>query len=726
MQSNSQAINELCLIIRKQLASPFESICIVGIAGSLALLSAKIDSIDADTFDFNFASCSQPNRKKEASGVSLALQSEFLFLSLAAAPKFSSSCKFLYQQLSVLVEKDQLASELTEKLSDSLAEDFQKSFITEVEEDIPPEASIKFNLMSDEELIVVRVYPLICRNDVANRIAHLNLFIRLLSQLEKKLNAGTLENIDAILKFPLALPGNTSNPKLLFASNLVSLNYLREILGCFSDQSDPAIQENCLKRIDHINALQSEIVNHMKKFPTFSSVITSFMGPLIDPSLTESSNRESDVSSADGIQLLEKISSYSQDRKFAPSSGKNQIKMKAEEDLWKALEPLPLHVFQLLELGIGQSDKKLMLSQDDFLFILNELKLQLRFNEKIEEELLHCFDKAVQLCVQFKECLESDSNLLTAFPKIILELVPILRSRNVLKPQRITAIRSAFESCESFEANSDHLRLEILLCRNESEEIKIIQNLVRFLETEDSDLQELAWITPEIKCFRESFRPILDFLSKIQAKSFSKTVHKAQMDLLVGEVSKSNCLESDLWLMEHLEQCSQSSKSSYNSDCVNLLLKVSREAIDLIVRDVMPRLEHFLLERKDEVIAILKRFQQFTRTIQTICNHVKSTKDKALLNRVPPLKKSLESALMRVKQVLETNQCHSAFWVGNLKHKGLDGKEVPSQIPLKRDPNEAIGEEEEDGSAEAVEDDNDEIMDDNSEGAIDPTLGLSL
>ena len=49
---------------------------------------------------------------------------------------------------------------------------------------------------------------------------------------------------------------------------------------------------------------------------------------------------------------------------------------------------------------------------------------------------------------------------------------------------------------------------------------------------------------------------------------------------------------------------------------------------------------------------------------------------------MPLLKKSLEELLLGVKQILDANQCGSAFWLGNLKHRDLDGREIASQIPI--------------------------------------------
>lgn len=65
-----------------------------------------------------------------------------------------------------------------------------------------------------------------------------------------------------------------------------------------------------------------------------------------------------------------------------------------------------------------------------------------------------------------------------------------------------------------------------------------------------------------------------------------------------------------------------------------------------------------------------------------LCSHWKSQRHPRLSKQIPKMKKILEMALIRIKQMLEANNCQSAFWVGNLKHRDLDGKEICSQVPI--------------------------------------------
>ena len=46
-------------------------------------------------------------------------------------------------------------------------------------------------------------------------------------------------------------------------------------------------------------------------------------------------------------------------------------------------------------------------------------------------------------------------------------------------------------------------------------------------------------------------------------------------------------------------------------------------------------------------------------------------KDVTLTNQVPLMKKVLEQFVYRVKSMLAVNQCHEAFWLGNLKNRDI-------------------------------------------------------
>lgn len=221
---NDQVINELCLIIRKQLASPSDQVCLNGVAGALAMSTAKVAGA-GDVFDFEAASCSQPAaRKTRGMSMAVLLMKEFMLLAYGASLRFIQVGTFFFRNTITAARDDLIPLEILEVLNERLASDFQSTFVTDTEADIPEDGEIKFNLMDESELVVTRIYPVITSASSPNAAVLLPLHLRLLAMLEKRLNGGSLENIDAILKFPLVLPAPSVDGQLLFVSYLIASN----------------------------------------------------------------------------------------------------------------------------------------------------------------------------------------------------------------------------------------------------------------------------------------------------------------------------------------------------------------------------------------------------------------------------------------------------------------------------------------------------------------------
>ena len=91
-----------------------------------------------------------------------------------------------------------------------------------------------------------------------------------------------------------------------------------------------------------------------------------------------------------------------------------------------------------------------------------------------------------------------------------------------------------------------------------------------------------------------------------------------------------------------------------------------------------------LSHRKAEVTSVFKLAQQGTRVLQSVCGHSKEYKDLQLTSAVPALRKSLETLLYTVKEILARKDALAAFWIGNLKHRSIKGDVLSSQLPSTR------------------------------------------
>ncbi|XP_076295821.1 fancd2 isoform X1 [Lasioglossum baleicum] len=94
----------------------------------------------------------------------------------------------------------------------------------------------------------------------------------------------------------------------------------------------------------------------------------------------------------------------------------------------------------------------------------------------------------------------------------------------------------------------------------------------------------------------------------------------------------------------------------------------------------MPILEHNLKYQTDDVTKILKMIQGGTRYLHTICCDSVEKKDLTLTKYVPAAKSILERLLYSVKGMLVLNNSPTAFWMGNLINKNLEGQEILSQV----------------------------------------------
>ncbi|XP_015929151.1 Fanconi anemia group D2 protein [Parasteatoda tepidariorum] len=112
---------------------------------------------------------------------------------------------------------------------------------------------------------------------------------------------------------------------------------------------------------------------------------------------------------------------------------------------------------------------------------------------------------------------------------------------------------------------------------------------------------------------------------------------------------------------------------------IGTCLKFSREILQTFLRYGMPLMDKLFVNKKEEVICLMKTLQASTRYLQHVCCHSKVLKDVSLIKQVPFLKKSLEVFVFRVKVMLAVNKCEEAFWLGNLKNRDLKGEEILSQ-----------------------------------------------
>ncbi|EDV26134.1 uncharacterized protein TRIADDRAFT_55926 [Trichoplax adhaerens] len=150
------------------------------------------------------------------------------------------------------------------------------------------------------------------------------------------------------------------------------------------------------------------------------------------------------------------------------------------------------------------------------------------------------------------------------------------------------------------------------------------------------------------------------------------------------------------------------------------VIKGSHGFIDVFLRYAMPALDKLFRAHKDIILSILKAIQQSTRYLHHVCGHSKNTRVGAVTKFVPLLKKKLEIFVYRVKIMLTVNNCHEAFWVGNLKNRDIQGQEILSDTDEVDDESSvADGEESPNNSDEETSDDEEDSSDADDESGSD-------
>jgi fanconi anemia group D2 protein len=90
-------------------------------------------------------------------------------------------------------------------------------------------------------------------------------------------------------------------------------------------------------------------------------------------------------------------------------------------------------------------------------------------------------------------------------------------------------------------------------------------------------------------------------------------------------------------------------------------------------------------ERLDTVAAVVQELQGGTRILQTACMEAKARRMGAVTKLVPSVKRSLEQFVQNVRVLLKESSTLAGVWVGNLKHKNLQGEVMNETLESQSD-----------------------------------------
>ncbi|XP_063887534.1 Fanconi anemia group D2 protein-like isoform X1 [Scylla paramamosain] len=213
------------------------------------------------------------------------------------------------------------------------------------------------------------------------------------------------------------------------------------------------------------------------------------------------------------------------------------------------------------------------------------------------------------------------------------------------------------------------------------------EGLEQFLADSSKDRQSESFPTLNKNSLFVYYKAILSFLVSGTNKSLS----------IVGSASDDSRKRLLIWntAIKILHTHVTILKNYYSRQMLSTCLKFARPFLEFFLRSAMPLMDTCFREHNQDVVMLLKSVQGSTRFLQNLCTHSKVKQDTTLTRYVPPLRKSLETLVYRVKAMLALNKCHNAFWMGILKNRDLHGEEILSQRSMEESEEEGNEEEEE-------------------------------
>ncbi|XP_055384821.1 Fanconi anemia group D2 protein homolog [Condylostylus longicornis] len=113
----------------------------------------------------------------------------------------------------------------------------------------------------------------------------------------------------------------------------------------------------------------------------------------------------------------------------------------------------------------------------------------------------------------------------------------------------------------------------------------------------------------------------------------------------------------------------------------SLYIKYSHSFIKVFLDSGLPSFEKSLRKNPERFNTLLKNLQYNTRFLHNLCCHSKAIKNNAIVAQIPFVRETVEKLLYKVQATLAANKCVSAFWMGPLKNKDIQGEEISLSQP---------------------------------------------
>lgn len=701
-KDSDSVLNELMLLVKKQLLSHDYRYKRIGARGVVIICDVlgKSDSAllpDPDDDELIRGGCSQAPQTQTLKSNLMPSFSIRMILSLleeAVRVLMHSDCF----ALAVLIDGlSQVALDchpaILEWISEWSTAAFKELFIraneseAEMEEENAPE--IVINLVEKGE----------------HAAAIASLLFRLLVNTERAVNDGSLESIDALSVCPIER-SDDSSLITIFSLKFAALSLMREIISSFS-MATP-------ERFKELVTLQAWIGQACARRPAYLDELqlASHLKPCLIRPLREDINESEQASQLEEHDKilsgwLEEACQY---RKLTPlragSDDAVLFQSLSVDSIKKCLPSLPVDLLQSTALseGVDEGVRLFCLAElrDDAPQVAGEVAIELwkRFGPKRE-----FLETVIQANCRVKEAIELANEVWSC------------------EEESLEMKGAAFTILKRGDTNNAFSASPLELIKNGAS-----GDLIKFLNAEDALILAREKFDLESVGESKSLMPLFKSLLELNTELF-KTAGVETIDgpiALLSHLVQYARLHGSGWLMAVIKGARA---------CLEALLKPPASFFSQIEADgVLVQ-----AEERMRVMPLLRHLQQCTRSLQVICSHVKYTPRrlgkrktlKSTCSAIPLLKRSLEALLLRVKDAVARCGCSEAFWVGNLKHRDLEGQELSSQVAVmalieeeSSEPDQVliedssdyeigedtVGEEEEDDDDDGIEDEADDQL----------------
>ncbi|XP_027440652.2 Fanconi anemia group D2 protein isoform X2 [Zalophus californianus] len=298
-EASSHIQDDMHLVIRKQLSSTIFKYKLIGIIGAVTMAGIMAED--------RSRSSNLTQGRTDMSTEQYTQVTSLLQLVHSCSEQSPQASALYYDEFANLIQGGKLAPKALEWVGQTIFNDFQDAFVVDfsvfAEGDYPFPVKALYGLeeYSSHDGIVINLLPLLFSQDFAKdggrmtskesdqkSVSPLCLapYFRLLRLCVEKQHNGNLEEIDGLLDCPIFLtdldPGerleSMSVKEHSFMCSLIflTLNWFREVVNAFCQQTSPEIKGKVLTRLKHVVELQRILEKYLAVTPDYVPPLANF------------------------------------------------------------------------------------------------------------------------------------------------------------------------------------------------------------------------------------------------------------------------------------------------------------------------------------------------------------------------------------------------------------------------------------------------------------------